>query len=442
VSLALVAFLGAMLLTLLVARAAFGPAVGLRASLSSPHVVAGLAVAAAWGAWLRAGLPPARFWQITWGAVAVVAVGAAAVGEPLTRSYGDSAYILVRLGEGTVVAKWLGGTAVASWVHAGVWKFPPFAAALPATMLTPEGFLATLGALTIAGFTIAALERQPLRLAAVLPTLTPIWLMLSVGYLEYYPLIAGAMLVVLLWLFEGPLELKAPRTVGLVTAALPLLYIGFLPLAALILAGYLVAAPRRLWATAGWLLLGYVALAALLWPPGVADYLRTLHGEYNLGEAWNYPRYQGQVAGEHSIFFRPAFALSPARLREVATMYLWGGGLVAPGLLLALGAAALRSRWEVPECLRDSRLWLALALIGWQGFYLVFMVPKLGPERDIDLFFGVYAVVAFCAGLAADALWPDGHPRRTLALASLCGAMLGGGAVSGLYLMRLGVLGL
>lgn len=436
------AYLSCALLTFLVARLAFGPAAGIRNTFTSAHVLAGLALAAGLGAWLGAGRTPGRFWQVVWATFGALVLAAVVAGVPLTRAYGDSEYVLARIGV-TVVPKWLAGMALAGWAHATLWEFPPLAAALPDALLTPGGFLGVVGALTMAGASIAVLQRWPDRLAALLPTLTPIWLLLAAGYLEYYPLIAGALLAALAWMFDGRLADRAPRAVGLLVAALPLLYVGFGPLAALLLLTYAAAAPSRAWRALGWALLGFAGLAALLWPPGVADYLRALHREYNLGEAWNYPRYQGQVAGEHTIFFRPAYAFSPARLRELATMYLWGGGIVAPALLAALGVGAARVLWgRRADVLRDARLWLALALLAWQGFYLVFMVPKLGPERDIDLFFAVYITVAFCAGLAADALWPPGHPRRAHTTAALCGAMLGGTAVSALYLMRLGVLGL
>jgi hypothetical protein len=452
--LALAAYLLAFLATFLVARLAFGPAVGIRNTLLSGFALGGLAAALLTGMWVASGRAPGRLWQWFWLLVALVALGAAVSSQQLTQQYGDSAYVLARIGDGPLVPKWLAGMALAGWIHAALWEFPPLAAVLPATLLTPAGFLGVVGAFAMAGATIACLRRWPQRMAVLLPTLTPIWLLFAAGYLEYYPLIAGALLAVLAWLFDAPLAARSPRAVGLVLAALPLLYVGFVPLAGLVLLAYTLAAPGRIWRTLGWALLGFAVMAALFWPPGVADYLRSLHGEYNLGEAWNHPRYQGQVAGEHSIFFRPAYALSAERLREVATMYLWAGGLAAPVLVLALGGMAMHrrpgtegysgvvGRGERGERGEMTSPLLALGLLAWQGFYMLFMVPKLGPRQDIDLFFAVYITVAFCAGLAADVLWPPGHPRRAQALAALCGVMLGCTAVSALYLLRLGVPGL
>ena len=435
------AYIGGALLTLLVARLAFGPAVGLRAAITSGHVVAGLAVAAGLGAWVQGRLAPARFWQLVWALVLALALAAIVAGAPLTRAYGDSEYLLARVGSGTPVAKWLAGTALADWLHAAVWEFPPAAAALPPALAAPAGFWGAIGALAMAVAALWILQRWPDRLAAVLPMLTPIWLMLAAGYLEYYPLIAGALLGALLWLLDGRLAERSPRAVGLVIATLPLLYIGFIPLSALIAAAYALAAPRRLLPALGWALIGFAALAAVLWPAGVADYLRTMNGQYMFGEAFTDPRYRGQVAGEHSIFFRAGYALSAARLREVAAMYFWAGGLLAPPVLLGC-AAYLARAGRLPRRLpaRTSRLWAALALLAWQGFYLLFMIPKLGPVRDIDLFFAAYLTVALLAGLAADAALPPAAAGR--ARVALCAAVLGSTAISSLFLMRLGLPGL
>jgi len=73
------AYIGGALLTLLVARLAFGPAVGLRAAITSGHVVAGLAVAAGLGAWVQGRLAPARFWQLVWALVLALALAAIVV---------------------------------------------------------------------------------------------------------------------------------------------------------------------------------------------------------------------------------------------------------------------------------------------------------------------------------------------------------------------------
>ena len=54
--------------------------------------------------------------------------------------------------------------------------------------------------------------------------------------------------------------------------------------------------------------------------------------------------------------------------------------------------------------LKDVRLWMALAIIALHLHYLLFMIPKLGPVQDIDLFFQVFVVLAFFAGYVWDAL--------------------------------------
>ena len=64
----------------------------------------------------------------------------------------------------------------------------------------------------------------------------------------------------------------------------------------------------------------------------------------------------------------------------------------------------------------------AVARVGWpslralgplfvvllmQIHYLVFMIPKLGPSNDVDLFFSVYFTLAFVVGLVLDTRLTD-----------------------------------
>lgn len=41
---------------------------------------------------------------------------------------------------------------------------------------------------------------------------------------------------------------------------------------------------------------------------------------------------------------------------------------------------------------------LLALLFAWQLFYFIFMLPRLGPKTDIDLFFSFYICLAFAAG--------------------------------------------
>ncbi len=84
-------------------------------------------------------------------------------------------------------------------------------------------------------------------------------------------------------------------------------------------------------------------------------------------------------------------------------MNFWGGG-IAPLLLVLTGVKFFKHRdrsWFRQNWIRFLPIGL---LFGWQIFYFFFMLPKLGPVKDIDLYFSVYLTIAFVAGLLVDEL--------------------------------------
>lgn len=72
----------------------------------------------------------------------------------------------------------------------------------------------------------------------------------------------------------------------------------------------------------------------------------------------------------------------------------------------------------------------------WHVAYLCLMIPRLGPTRDVDLFFPAYVAVAFAAGTLLDGAPSLVTPTRRLVLiAGVLGASVG----TALYLAWLGI---
>ena len=171
----------------------------------------------------------------------------------------------------------------------------------------------------------------------------------------------------------------------------------------------------------------------IFWPEGIGSFITALRGSLNLGEHGTaFKPYRGHAAGPDSVLFAWSYALSPQHLRHLGFMWHFGAGTVM--LLMFLAGAVLllwRYRGDMVKLLGYKRSWLGLALIGWHLFYMLRMIPKLGPVRDIDLFFNVYLVVAFFTGLFLDrGLDPDDNRRELVTLLVLAIA-LGSLAVSG-----------
>lgn len=380
----------------------------------------------------RWGLSRSRAWSILWAFFGVLALV-----NILTRSisvyqYGDAVYLARAVAEGSTTSRWLAGNAVLSWIHSALFDWSPLSRIVPGAEVTSPYFLRVASLLAMIGSTIALHRLWPHRMAVILPTLTPIWFLFSIGYIEYYPFIAAPLVAALVWMFDRPLKARAPLQVGALCGLLcPLLYIGFAPVALLLLLFYTIARPvAGLQATAVSLVTA-VAGILLLWPRGIRDFVAHLIESIPLGEtatAWG--AYRGQAAAADSLFFTWSYALSGEHLRHLAFMATFGAGAGLLLLALVAGAAALwKSSGRLSTVVRSRRLWLALSLVGFYLIYVVRMIPRFGPIKDIDLFFSVYIVLAVFTGLLVDKwLQHAGGDRERLEM-PLLAFMIGSTAV-------------
>ncbi|MEE9563053.1 MAG: hypothetical protein V3W50_08290, partial [Thermoanaerobaculia bacterium] len=228
---------------------------------------------------------------------------------------------------------------------------------------------------------------------------------------------------------------------ALAAALFPILYVAYAPVSLLILLFYGIARPSKAWRAVATAAVVAVIGIVIFWPQGVGSFIPTLHGSLNLGEHGTaFKPYRGHAAGPDSVLFTWSYALSPQHLKHLGFMWHFGAGTAILLLFLAGSVVLLRRHGrETVKLARYKRSWLGLALIGWHLFYFLRMIPKLGPARDVDLFFNVYIVVAFFAGLFLDrGLDPDDSRRDTVTLVVLAIA-LGSLAVLGGQLALRGI---
>ncbi len=298
---------------------------------------------------------------------------------------------------------------------------------LPHAMSGHVGFFRVVGAILMMASTIILLRISNVSWRIVLAVTTPIWLLFSSGYVEYYPFIAGLFLAFLYWVFSRPLPSHSPILIGAACSLLPLVYAAFAPYAAIVFCLYLYGTARHRWlAAVVSAICVFLGTIWLLWDGGIIAFYNALFGDFLLGERNTfYAAYQGLSAGEHSMFFRLDYALSGQHLREVLKMMFGGAGLVAICLLpvALMGILVQRTGWTRNDV-------LAVLLSTWSLAYTVLMLPKLGPVRDIDLFFPCYILFAFVIGRQAE-------NYRQIPRYTLFGAWLTGSLVSTLYLFKL-----
>ena len=93
---------------------------------------------------------------------------------------------------------------------------------------------------------------------------------------------------------------------------------------------------------------------------------------------------------------------SLAHFKELHYLFIYAGGISGALLLLsAIGLIIYKKLRRNPLniTLSKSKLFILLVLVVKQAQYFVYMVPKLGPRRDIDLYFTFHIMLNFAAGL-------------------------------------------
>ena len=317
--------------------------------------------------------------------------------------YGDSGFLVVVVDSVKPFSRWMSGSAVLSWIYAGLWKFPPISALLPASVNNAEGCVRLIGSLCMAGAAVAAVLSRRAPLAAYVTVTSTMWMVFSFGYVEYYPFIAGLMIVFMVWLFGWSWDRHSPRTLGVLLGVIASSYVGFWPLAAIVGVMFVIASPRRNWPAIAWAVLAFLCCVRIFWPQSPADFFLALWHDMNFGERFNYPRYVGLAAGPTSVYFKSSYVFSLPRLGELAYQCFFSGTLVPLLLLGGLLAAgvAKTSRRSLREWGSPARIAAAL-LLAYYFRYFLWKIPKLGPRKDIDLYFELYLLAVFFLGLVME----------------------------------------
>lgn len=314
---------------------------------------------------------------------------------------GDGKLIAVILSnrELFTAAKYLAGMEILRMGYAAIWQFPPIANVLPSNISSHADFIRITGIGLMACISMYLLQTYPGKYRVLLALTTPIWILFSFGYLEYYPFIAGIYLALLCWLFDGKLEDKSEVSIGIIAGGLPIIYLGFAPLSFIIIIIYLwgerISVVTR---TIGAVLFSFVFTLSIFWSKNLSDYFIVLYQEMNFGETNTmYEGYQGMAASATSIFFSHDYAWSLQHLKEIVNMLFYGVGL-APVAFFIFSLYALRAEIHF----FSKKTILATVILVWNLSYLLYAIPKLGPILDIDMFFMVYITIAFFSGALLD----------------------------------------
>ncbi|MBI5951390.1 MAG: hypothetical protein HY865_07015 [Chloroflexi bacterium] len=314
--------------------------------------------------------------------------------------YGDHGELATLMMKGEVFPRWLGGSAVLLYGYR-IWQMIPGLNQYAKDVDSVLMFTRVAGGIVMLLFSAAALYKRLDRTSVMLALSSPVYLMLSTAYDEYYPYVAGMFLFFLLIVVETDSFRQNVRSLGFLLAILPIFYAPFIVTSLIVLAYYLLFESTKRLELVFAFLSSYILLVFLFWNSERGDYVSNLVSTINTGNhRLLFGRYWDQAASA-SIFFKPQNAATWKHFGDLSYMLLWSGSMI-PAILLGMGVYRLATNKVFMKFITSSRTPLLVILFAWQLFYFVFMLPRLGPKTDIDLFFSFYICLAFTAGYVWD----------------------------------------
>jgi hypothetical protein len=315
--------------------------------------------------------------------------------------YGDARALIQFVQNQQVFARWLGGT----WIYGSIFSWMN-------GLTSAEEVIRYGGILSMLLWTGLAVGMQRSSTTILPVVFTPLFLLFFTGYTEYYPFIAGFALFGLTWIFSKDLREHSTIGLALITALLPWLYLGFVPASGMLIIILLFFHPLKGVKTAILSAGIFLLLVAISWPGTIVEYFSTITTELIPGEFALVKRYRALVQSDGSIYFPLATVFHPRHIIDLLSMLCMGAGLALPIMGISTLITSTKFLKEVrPIPLRDTRVIFGAALGAFYLHYLFFMIPRLGPRQDIDLFFLPYLILGYLTGELLTFHAPK-HPQK------------------------------
>jgi len=347
-----------------------------------------------------------KFWLIVW-SIIFGSIILQVFGLLNLLGYGDRGELATMVMEGVVFPRWLGGSAILLYIYK-LWTIIPGLSKYSSDINSVLTVIKVLGGIVMVFISVSLLYKWPNRMSIILPLTTPVYLMISMGYDEYYPFIAGLFLVFLVNVFEMDSAKQNVYWLGFLMAILSVFYIPFLAISMIVLAYYYFSYSSMRQKLLLTFLSVFILSIFLFWPSGQGNYITSLISKINTGNMLLlFSRYKDQSAS-NNIFFKPQNVTTWEHFSDLFYMFLWSGNMVI-GVLLGTGVYYLTKIGMLKKFITSPHIPLLSALFIWQLFYFVFMLPRLGPRTDIDLFFSFYICLAFVTGHILDFIKAQTH---------------------------------
>ena len=319
----------------------------------------------------------------------------------LFTNYGDDGQITGLLEAGVPFSRWLIGTSVLVKLFK---FFQLFYDAISAKV-----FAEISGAIIMFFCSTFLIIRRRTQAMIILPLTTPVWILFCLGYNEYYPFIAGIFVFVSIWLID-----KKPSERLFFWAAiaglLPLVYVGFVPLAGLVIIKLFFHRKSLLGFTSNLLISAAVVVlsAKVAWGGTLPSLLERLKSDLLIGDRGAVDEYIGKALPNIPGTFKIPYAFSFWHFQDLAFIALFSGGVVFLLFWLPFGSVLTKNYVLKLKNFRTDSLMLVLLVI-FHLASMLFFIPKLGPTRDIDSYFSTVLSVSICLGARLDQLFDSNN---------------------------------
>ncbi len=316
------------------------------------------------------------------------------------KSYGDGGALSTAINESKPFTRWLLGTTAMIDFYGLLNHL--------VVSISSQKFVPIASAAIMCASTVAIARHYGSKAFVILPLTSPIWLAFSLGYDEYYPFVAGLFLLLALWICSDE-DFKASNFLFVVAGLLPALYVGFVPLTIFVLVKLFIKTMSvKTWFSGVTISsLAYLAAIEFSWPAGHSNYLALLADDMNLGDTRNIHDYQGTAMSAKLPFYSFQSAFSPFHLIDLLFVGIFAGGIATIVLVFLVGVNLRLGSVKVKYTPNDLKRMMSLPLVfvTWNFLYMFFMIPKLGPKADIDLFFSSNLVFAIWAGILLERIF-------------------------------------
>ena len=319
----------------------------------------------------------------------------------LFTNYGDDGQITGLLEAGVPFSRWLIGTSVLVKLFK---FFQLFYDAISAKV-----FAEISGAIIMFFCSTFLIIRRRTQAMIILPLTTPVWILFCLGYNEYYPFIAGIFVFVSIWLID-----KKPSERLFFWAAiaglLPLVYVGFVPLAGLVIIKLFFHRKSLLGFASNLLISAAVVVlsAKVAWGGTLSSLLERLKSDLLIGDRGAVDEYIGKALPNIPGTFKIPYAFSFWHFQDLAFIALFSGGVVFLLFWLPFGSVLTKNYVLKLKNFRTDSLMLVLLVI-FHLASMLFFIPKLGPTRDIDSYFSTVLSVSICLGARLDQLFDSNN---------------------------------